>query len=180
MRNDPPPEKIPLRHTIWYVLLSDIFLVQLFSNSQQLVARITNREPSENWKLPCPSKVSKILERVINPIAIHNLLVTVSLNSNNAINVVATISKFPNKDAFAAVPILIPIIKKIGAAISNTIIPRTYSQSSHPILSSTFSFLYWNKYMAPTPIPAPKYKNATINVGDTLSSKIFENGVFIA
>jgi len=60
------------------VLLSDIFLVQLFSNPQQLVARITNREPSENWKLPCPSKVSKILERVINPIEIHNLLVTVS------------------------------------------------------------------------------------------------------
>ena len=58
-------EKIPLRHSIWYVLLSEIFLVQLFSSPQQLVAKMIKKDPSEKWKLPSPSKESKILEKVI-------------------------------------------------------------------------------------------------------------------
>ena len=55
--------------------------------------------------------------------AIQSLLDTVSLKINNAINVVATISKLPSKEALAEEPILTPSIKKIGAKISRTTIP---------------------------------------------------------
>ena len=121
--NEPPPEKMPFSKTISYVLLSDIFLVQLFSSPQQQVASITKKEPIENWKLSLPSNDKTILDSVINPMAIHSFLDTFSLKNSNAINAVATISKLPRSDALDAVPIFIPIIKNIGAAISNPIIP---------------------------------------------------------
>lgn len=97
--------------------------MQLFSSPQQQVANTTNREPIENWKLPLPSKDKTILDSVMKPIAIHSFPDTFSLKIYKAINVVATISKLPRSEALDAVPILIPIIKNIGAAISNTIIP---------------------------------------------------------
>ena len=53
-----------------------------------------------------------MLETVINRIDIHNFPDTFSLKSKRAINVVATISKFPNREAFADETIRIPSIKK--------------------------------------------------------------------
>ena len=46
-------------------------------------------------------------------------------NNNGPTTVVATISKFPRRDALADVPQLIPSMRKIGAAISRTIMPIT-------------------------------------------------------
>ena len=69
-----------------------------------------------------------ILEAVIKRIASHNLHVTFSLNIINAINAVATISKFPSKDAFDEVPYFTPSINKIGATISRKIIPIVYGK----------------------------------------------------
>ena len=94
-----------------------------------MVAKITNKDPAEKLKLSVPSKESKILDNVIKAIAVYNLPETFSLNITNAIKVVATISKFPSNEAFAAEPRLIPISKNIGIAISSKIIPMVYGKS---------------------------------------------------
>ena len=98
--------------------------MQLFSNPQDDVARITKIDPIENLKLSAPSKDNKIHDELIKPIAIQSLAETFSLNINKAIRVVATISKLPNKDAFDAVPYSIPSMRNIGATMSRTIMPR--------------------------------------------------------
>ena len=76
--------------------------------------------------------------------------------------VVATISKFPSSAAFEAEPMLIPSIRNIGAAMSRSIIPTVYGKSLFVSLSAFSSFLKWNKYIMPTPQPAPRYKKASI------------------
>ena len=152
----------------------------MFSSPQQHVASITNNEPKENLKLPLPSNERTILDNVINPMAIHSLDVTTSLNIKRAMSVVATISKFPSNDAFEAEPIFIPIIKNIGAKISRTIIPTVYGKSVFDSFSIFFSLFELSRYIIPTPIPAPRYKKEAINVGVTFSNRIFEKGVFIA
>ena len=70
--------------TISYVLLEEMFLVQLFSKPQHTVASSTNREPSEKRKLSDPSKERRMLDAVIKPIAPQRRFVTASLNRNNA------------------------------------------------------------------------------------------------
>ena len=121
-----------------------------------------------------------MLDNVINPMASHSLDVTTSLNIKRAISVVATISKFPSNDAFEAEPIFIPIIKNIGAKISRTIIPRVYGKSVFDSFSIFFSLFELSRYIIPTPIPAPRYKNEAINVGVTFFKSTLEKGVFIA
>ena len=98
--------------------------VQLFSIPQQSVASKTKIEPYEKLNSLFPSTDRIILETVISAIAIHSFLETFSLKSRSAIIAVATISKFPRSEASEAFPSLIPIIRKIGAAISRIIIPR--------------------------------------------------------
>jgi len=68
--------------------------VQLFSSPQHVVAKITKTEPKERLKLPIPSNVNIILERVINPIAIYSFEVTFSLKINRAISVVYSCGGF--------------------------------------------------------------------------------------
>jgi len=103
--------------------LFDIAEEKQKQESINTIRKQTKKEPIENWKLSLPSNDKTILDSVINPIAIHRFLDTFSLKKSNAINAVATISKLPRSDALDAVPIFIPIIKNIGAAISNPIIP---------------------------------------------------------
>ena len=62
---------------------------------------------------------------MISPIAAQRRFVTSSLKTNRAMIVVATISKFPNRETLADELLRIPIIRKIGAAISRRIIPIT-------------------------------------------------------
>ena len=109
--------------TIWYVLLSEILRVQLFSSPQQMVAPRTKMEPTEKLKLSVFSNERMKLDVVINKIAIHKRVDTFSLKMNSAINVVATISKFPSSDALLDVPYLTPNMSSMGATMSSRTMP---------------------------------------------------------
>ena len=84
--------------------MEEIFLVQLFSSPQQTAASSTNSDPREKRKLSAPSKERRTLEIVIKPIAPQSRFVTVSLKMKRAINVVATISKLPRREALEELP----------------------------------------------------------------------------
>jgi hypothetical protein len=99
--------------TIWYVLLSEILRVQLFSSPQQMVAPRTKMEPTEKLKLSVFSNERMKLDVVMNKMAIHKRVDTFSLKMNSAIIVVATISKFPSSDALLEVPYLTPNMSSI-------------------------------------------------------------------
>ena len=105
-------------------------LVQLFSSPQQQEAARTRREPVLNWKLPLPSKLNVILAMVTSIIANVSFLESVSLKIRNARHEVATISKLLSRDAFAEFVEPSPSINRIGAAISNRIIPIVYGNSA--------------------------------------------------
>jgi len=124
MRNEPSPEKMPLRKTISKVLLSEILRVQLFSSPQQAAAASTSREPLEKCRLDISSKDKMPLDRVISRMAAHSRLETFSRKSSRAISVVAAISKFPSREALAEDALFSPSISRIGAAISSKIMPR--------------------------------------------------------
>ena len=64
-----------------------------------------------------------MLDAVTNPMAPHNLREIFSPKSSSAISAVATISKLLSSEALAAVVLVRPIIRKMGAAISNATIP---------------------------------------------------------
>ena len=72
MMMEPMPEPTPLIITISSGSLFDRQRVQLFSRPQHTQAASTNSEPNENWKLPASSTDSRMLDRVISPIAIHS------------------------------------------------------------------------------------------------------------
>ena len=138
------------------MLFDEIFLVQLFSNPQQTVAARTKREPYENLKLSVPSSESRMLDSVISAIAAHSLPEIGSLKIKSAISEVATISKLPSREAFADVPLLMPSIRKTGAAMSRTIIPTANGRSFFVSFSDlVLSFLFTRDRM-PMPIPAPR------------------------
>ena len=101
---------------------TDSFLVQLFSNPQHTQASRTNIEPVENEKLLISVAERIILATVTSIIPTHSRFGIISLTTHRAITLVATISKLLRSDAFAAVVIVSPIIKKMGAAISSTTI----------------------------------------------------------
>lgn len=96
--------------------------MQLFSSPQQIHANNTKKEPNENEKLLISSIDNIMLETVIREIAPHSLFLMDSLNIIKAIIYVATISKLFSKEAFAAEVVVSPIIKNIGATISNATI----------------------------------------------------------
>ena len=80
--------------------------MQLFPRPQQHVASKTRSEPDENLKLSVPSKERMMLESVMSPIASQRRVLMLSLKRKRAISEVATISKFPNREALAAEPVL--------------------------------------------------------------------------
>ena len=90
--------------------------------AQQQAAPSTSREPTLNRKLPSPSKLRAMLAKVTRMIAKVNRRDKASRNTKKAIIEVATISKLFSRDALAALVRFRPIIRKIGAAISNRII----------------------------------------------------------
>ena len=98
--------------------------------------------------------------------ASHILLDTASLNTNNAIRDVQTISKLFSKDALEDALSSNPNISNMGAAISNTIIPKIFGKSFLVIISYTsLSLFFVIRNRIPTPIPAPKYRYDAIIVG---------------
>lgn len=121
---EPIPENKPFKTTISVEPLLDNFLVQLFSKPQHTQAQRIRSEPFENAKADISSKESIIVDTVINNIAVHNFGDIISLKQTKAIIDVATISKLFKSDALAEFVIVKPNIKKIGAAISKTIIPK--------------------------------------------------------
>ena len=135
--NEPSPEKTPFKKTIWYVFLFDKFFVQLFSNPQHKVANSTSIAPHEKLKAVISSKERKKLDTVINKIANHIFFETASLNTNNAIKEVQTISKLLSSEALDDALSSNPNISKMGAIISNAIIPNTLGKSFFAIFSLT-------------------------------------------
>lgn len=120
---EPIPEQRPFMVTIWYVLLSEILRVQLFSSPQQMVAPRTKMEPIEKLNPSTFSNERMKLDVVINKMAIHKREDTFSLKMNSAINVVATISKFPSREALLDVPYLTPNMSSMGATMSSRTMP---------------------------------------------------------
>ena len=77
-----------------------------------------------------PSKLNVMLAMVTSIIANVSFLESVSLKIRNAMHEVATISKLLSRDAFAEFVEPSPSINRIGAAISNRIIPIVYGNSA--------------------------------------------------
>ena len=178
---EPNPEPNPLITTICRGSFSDNIRVQLFSNPQERHANKTKIDPIEKDILPL-SDIDKItLEAVISIIANHILLPIASLKIKSAINVVATISKLLSKETLEDVVVESPIIKNIGAAISNKIIPMINGNSFIVIFASSCSFLEitLNKLIPTIPTPAPRYNSAAINVGGISTNKSFDTGELI-
>lgn len=83
---EPSPELNPLITTTCSGSFTDSILVQLFSSPQHTDASKTKIKPKEKDKLLKSSTKRTMLEIVIKPIAIHNLLLINSLKKNNAIS----------------------------------------------------------------------------------------------
>ena len=130
--------------------------VQLFSKPQQTVAAMTSSEPYENLKLSVPSNESRILASVMSAIAIQSRFETASLKTKSAITVVATISKLPSKDALAEVPYLIPSMRKMGAAMSRTIMPTTNGMSRRVSGADALRSWVFRRERIAMPMPAPR------------------------
>ena len=105
-----------------------------------------------------------------------------SLKIMRAMTVVATISKLLRRDVVAADVIDSPVIRSIGASMSSTIIAKVYGRSerSSGISSVLRPAIFLIRMNMNSPIPAPRYRNAAIIVGDISSNSIFENGELIA
>ena len=69
-----------------------------------VTARLAYFDPYEKLKLPSPSNERRMLDSVMRMMALHSLPLTFSLNIKSAMMVVATISKFPSREALADVP----------------------------------------------------------------------------
>ena len=81
-------------------------------------------EPIEKLKAWIFSNERMKLDTVIKKMASHKHKETLSLKMKNAISVVATISKFPSRDALLDVPYFTPNISKMGAMMSSNTIPN--------------------------------------------------------
>ena len=147
----PIPEPNPFMITICAGFLEDNIRVQLFSKPQHMQASRTNKDPQENCKLLISSKDSNKLESVTRTMANHNFLLIASMKIINAIKEVATISKLFSSEAFAALHLVNPIIKKIGAAISKTTIATVYGSSFFVKGSSFLCLLNFSKRYIPIP-----------------------------
>jgi len=147
-----------------------------------MVATTTNNDPTEKEKLSLSSTDKIMVANVIRKMANHNRLEILSLKNDLAKSAVATISKLFSKAAFEAVVWLSPIMRKTGARISSTIMAITYGESFLFKSNSLFdiSKRFFTLPVRNMPIPAPKYKNAAINVGGIFSSNNFEKGVLRA
>lgn len=70
-----------------------------------------------------------------------------------------------------------PSIRKMGAAISKAIMPRTNGRS---VLDSFSPRWRLPMDMIPIPIPAPRYRSAAMVVGPTWFSSSFDKGTLTA
>ena len=145
-----------MRTTISYVLFDAMLRVQLFSNPQQTVAAMTNSEPYENLKLSAPSNERRTLASVMSAIAAHRRFETASRKTNSAISVVATISKLPSNEALADEPCRMPSMRKMGAAMSRTIMPTTYGRSLRESGADALLSFALKSYSPAIPMPAPR------------------------
>ena len=133
--------------------------MQLFSIPQQRVAKSTNIAPHENLNADISSKERKKLDIVMSEIASHILFETASLKTNKAIRDVQTISKLLSNDALEDALSSNQNISSMGAAMSNTIIPKTFGRSFFVIFSYvSLSLFFVIRKTIPIPIPAPKYR----------------------
>ena len=123
MIREPNPEPNPFITTICSGFFEDSILVQLFSKPQQTQASITKREPREKEKLLISSMERRMLARVMSPMAAHSRLEMVSLKNHKAIIEVVTISKLLSREAFAAVVLVSPSIRNMGAPMSRITMP---------------------------------------------------------
>ena len=89
----------------------------------------------------------------MQPRAAQSVRLTLSRKRSRAKSAVATISKFPKRDALAASPPRSPSIKRMGAAISSRIIPRVGARSSRP---SRGALSRWRRDKRAMPTPAPR------------------------
>jgi len=125
----PVPEPNPLIMTILTGSVCDSFLVQLFSNPQHIQARMANNEYIEKDNEYMSVSDRRILANVISIIPVQSLPDILSLKITRAITDVATISKLFRRDTVSADELLIEIISRIGAMISNIIIAIIYGMS---------------------------------------------------
>src|SRR5574344_439251 len=126
---EPSPERIPLTVVICMGSFSESFLVQLFSIPQQKHAPRTRRAPGDSTNPEMSSTDSSMLETVTRSMAVQRVFDTFSLKTMSAITVVATISKLFNKDVVADDVMVNPVIRRIGAAMSRTIMAMVYGRS---------------------------------------------------
>ena len=89
----------------------------------------------------------------MQPSAAQSVRLTLSRKRSRAKSAVATISKFPKRDALAASPPRSPSIKRMGAAMSSRIIPRVGARSSRPSRGASSR---WKRDRRAMPAPAPR------------------------
>ena len=140
--------------------------MQLFSKPQHTAASRTNSEPAENFRLLISSKESSAQDSTTKKIPAHRRGEIFSLKIISAMIAVATISKLLSKEAFAAVVLSSPISRKMGAAMSSTIMAMVCGSSAFVMLSSVACIFFPLRIRAitPMPSPAPTYKNPAIRV----------------
>ena len=151
----PAPEPKPFTITICAGSFPEIARVQLFSSPQHTAASKTNSDPLEKERLPASESESNALASVIRPMAANSRPLTRSWNSNRAMSAVATISKLFKSAAFAAVVSVSPCIRRIGAATSNSTMPKAYGQSARTSLCSFGSLPVHFRARPSSSIPAP-------------------------
>lgn len=107
----------------------------------------------------------------------HILLPIASWKQIHAISDVATISKLNNSDAFAAVVRSSPHISSRGASTSSRIIATVHGISFRESGAST-AFSPVHLCSSGIPIPAPRYRNATMYIGERSASSSLDSGAF--
>ena len=152
----PRPEKTPLITTILSAPESDSLRVQLFSSPQQTHARMTAREPWEKDSSPVPAVDRMTADIVIRMIAAQVVGVTLSPKTSRAMRVVATISKLLSSETDEAGEFSRPYIRRMGAAMSRTIIPIMYGVSLLVRGRSSARFEGDRDLTTAIPIPAPR------------------------
>lgn len=178
-KNENTPAPNPLIATIASGLRALIFRVKLLSNPHSRQAPAIAAACHENPQASpgCHDKI--ILPAVIKPSADHSLNPIASRKTSAAMMVVATLSKFSNKDAVAAGVPDKPIMRRIGAATP----PQSKARIIHGI-SWRFNFastdficiLLRTAMMMQAAKPLPRYSKLAIVTGEISARSSLESG----
>lgn len=174
------PAPRPFIATMINGFLPDIFRVKLLSNPQKMQAANTPSAPRENPNPPEPFHDSRTLAIVTNPMAAKIRLLIASLNKITAIKVVATLSKFNNKDAVPAGVVFNPNRRIIGPSTPPArTAPNNQGMSCRVIFASDrilLSCALCTSSNNNAPKPLPRYKNAARGIGSISPSSSLANG----